>query len=244
MRQLLPEPAGDLDPYDAARIEDPGAALVRLNFVTSLDGSITDERGRSGGLGGAGDRAMFRALRAWADAILVGAGTARAEGYGPHRLRPDLAVRRAADGRPEPAPVVVVTRSLGLDFASALFTAARRPTIVLTCAAAPADLRRQANLLLPGRVLVAGEDEVDLALGLARLRDQGLASILCEGGPRLAEGLLGAGLVDELCLTLAPTLIGHAGPSLVASLPARLDLDLVRLYAEGSELYTRYRPPR
>jgi riboflavin-specific deaminase-like protein len=239
MRQLLPEPLEDVDPYDAARPAEPGRSQTRLNFVSSLDGSIVDERGRSGRLGGEGDRAMFRALRAWADAILVAAGTARAEGYGPHRLPAALAARRAADGRPDPAPIVVVTRSLKLDFDSPLFRQARTPTVVLTCAAAPEDARRQAARA--GQVVVAGEEEVDLAGGLARLRERGHRSILCEGGPRLAEALFAAGQVDELCLTVAPTLVGRDGPRLVGHLPRRLDLSLDRLFAQGSELYARYR---
>lgn len=240
MRQLLPDTVDPISPYDACRLDRP--EVVRVNFVAGLDGSITDERGRSGDLGGPGDRAMFRALRAWADAILVAAGTARREGYGPHRMPPDLALRRARDGRPEPAAVVVVTRSLDLDLSAPLFTEARTPTVVLTCAAAPADRRQRAAAV--GPVVVAGEHEVDLAGGLARLRARGLRSVLCEGGPRLLEALLAAGLVDELCLTVAPTLIGRDGPRLVQTLPRRVDLTLSRVLAEGDELFLRYQNSR
>lgn len=237
MRALFP--AEELDPYDAARPDDPGGRQLRLNFVTSLDGAISDERGRSGGLSGAGDRAMFRALRAWADAILMGAGTARIEGCGPHRMTRELAERRAADGRPAPAAIVVVSRSLDLDLAAPLFTQARTPTVVLTCAAAPRDRRRA--MAEVASVLVAGQERVDLAEGLDRLAEAGLRSVLCEGGPTLAEGLLAARLVDELCLTLAPMLIGQGGPALVEKLPERVDLALSRMLVAGGELFLRYR---
>lgn len=239
MRQLLPESLDEVDPYDAVAPDDPRGPVLRVNFVVSVDGSITDRQQRSGGLGGEGDRALFLALRAWADAILVGAGTARAERYGPHRLRPSLAARRAADGRSQPAAIVLVTRSLDLDFNASVFTSAVTPTIVMTCASAPADRREAAKRA--GRLIVAGDAEVDLAEGLRRLReDHGLSHVLCEGGPRLTQGLLDARLVDELFLTLAPTLVGNDGPHLVEHLREPVALRVTRLLAEGSEFYVRY----
>jgi riboflavin-specific deaminase-like protein len=238
MRQLFPDPVGQIDPYDACRPDDPAARRVRLNFVASLNGTITDEQGRSGGLGGEGDRAMFRALRAWADAIMVGAGTVRIEGYGPHRLTAALAERRAADGRHEPAAIVVVSRLLDFDLSTPLFTEARTPTVVLTCAAAPTD--RQSKIASVARLIVAGDKQVNLAEGLDRLAAEGLRAVLCEGGPRLAESLLDPGLIDELWLTLAPALIGRAGPTLVASLINRIDLELSRIFTDGVEVFLRY----
>lgn len=243
MRQLLPEPLDEVHPYDACRPDDPRGSLVRVNFIASVDGSVTDRQGRSGGLASAGDQAMFVALRAWSDAILVGAGTARTEGYGPHRLRPSLAQRRRADGRPNPAAMVLVTRSLKLDFGARIFTAAVTPTIVLTCASAPPEGQQAARRA--GRLIVAGDKDVDLAEGLRRLReDYGLSHVLCEGGPRLTEATLEARQVDELCLTLAPALLGHGGPRLVEHLGQSVPLRLQHLFDEGSELYLRYRVGR
>lgn len=238
MRRLLPAPATEVDAYDAARPDRDGP-LLRVNFVVSTDGAAVDEDGHSGGLGGPGDRELFRALRAHADGILVGAGTARAEGYGPHRLRADLAARRAADGRPGPAAVVLVSRSLSVDFGDELFTTAATPTIVVTCAAGPAEGRAAAERA--GALVVAGEDEVDLPLAVRLLRERhGLDHLLCEGGPRLVEGVLGAGLADELCLTLAPVVVGGDGPRLVRDLPARVALDLATVHEQDGELFLRY----
>src|SRR5690554_3365426 len=115
MDLLWPAARTDAEPYDFYRRPDPRTPWLRVNMISSLDGEITDSEGRAGGLAGPGDRAAFRAQRAQADAILVGAGTARTEGYGPHRLHPSVAARRRADGWTGPAAIVVVSLTLDLD---------------------------------------------------------------------------------------------------------------------------------
>ncbi|MDP8978678.1 MAG: dihydrofolate reductase family protein, partial [Actinomycetota bacterium] len=158
----------------------------------------------------------------------------------PHRPSPGLAARRREDGRPAPAAVVVVSRSLDLDLDAPLFSAAVTPTVVLTCAASPRPRRRAAARV--GRVVVAGTDLVDLKEGVRRLRDGlGLAHLVCEGGPTLNGPLLSAGLVDELCLTLTPALLGDGGPRLARGLGRRLPLELVGLAEQDGDLFARYR---
>lgn len=240
----------DVQPYEVYRPENPSVPLLRVNMVASADGRATDRAGRSGGLGGPGDREVFRSLRALADGILVGAGTARTEAYGPHRVALHLAPRRRADGRTRPAAIVVVSRSLQLDAASRLFTEAETPTVVLTCAAAPGSAREALRAV--AEVVVAGEDEVDLPLGLQRLRDElGIRHVLCEGGPLLNGALLACGLVDELCLTVSPVLVGGAGLAIVrgeASDAAQslsgsvvgASLRLETVCEQDGELYLRY----
>ncbi|MEX0658615.1 MAG: dihydrofolate reductase family protein [Egibacteraceae bacterium] len=241
MRQLLPVLAEHMHAYDIYRPENVNAPLLRVNMVSSVDGAAADEHGRTAGLGLPGDHEVFRALRALADAIVVGAGTVRVEGYGPHRVGADLRARRARDGRTEPAPIVVVSGSLDLDFSAPLFTEAAVPTVVVTCEAAPADRRRVARQA--GRVLVAGAEQVDAAAAVEALRTElGLSSLLCEGGPTLNEALFGAGLVDELCLTLTPRMVG-AGPRILRDLPQPLPLELAGLCEEDGELYARYALP-
>ncbi|CAN5805965.1 pyrimidine reductase family protein [soil metagenome] len=243
MRQLLPRASDRVDPYDAYRPDDPHAPFLRLNMVASADGAVTDRRGRSGGLGGDGDRVVFRALRALADAVLVGAGTVRAEKYGPHRPPEALAARRFADGRARPAAIVVVSQSLDVDIGAPLFTEAEVPTVVLTCAASDPD--RRAAIERVGRLVVAGDARVDLAAGLTGLRERlGCAHVLCEGGPTLNAALLAAGLVDELCLTVAPQLMGGSGPRLAADLEPSRDLDLIAVCEQDGELLLRYRLTR
>lgn len=238
MRRLLPDPADPVDVYDAYRIDDERPVL-RLNMVLSADGRATDRNDRTADLGGEGDHEVFRTLRALADGIIAGAGTVRAERYGPHRLRADLAERRAAAARPMPAPIIVVSRSLELDYDSPLFTEAATPTIVLTCDAAPENLRAEAANA--GVLVVAGETEVDLPVAVRILRERfGLMHLLCEGGPSLNGVLLDAGLVDELCLTLAPTLVGTPGPTLVNQISTTTQLDLLHVLESDGELYLRY----
>lgn len=238
MQQLLPHRVSGVEAYEVYRPLDPQAPLLRVHMVASVDGAATDEHGRTGALGAEADMEIFRALRALADAILVGAGTVRTEGYGPHRVRADLRERRQADGRALPAPIIVVSRSLELDYAAPLFTEAEVRTVVLTCEAAPADRRREAERA--GRVVVAGEEEVDLAAALERLRtDDGLAHVVCEGGPTLNVPLFGASLVDELCITFAPRMIGE-GPRILHELDRAHELDLLSLCEQDGELYARY----
>jgi riboflavin biosynthesis pyrimidine reductase len=239
VRQLLPVPVADVDLYEAYRTE-PGVPLLRLNMVATVDGAVQDGEGRAGGLGGEGDNEVFRVLRALSDGIMVGAGTARTEGYGPHRLRADLARRRAAAGRPNPAPIVLVSRSMDLDLDTPLFTEAKARTVVITCGAAPAERVRAARRV--ATVIVAGDEIVDLAAGVAALRDElGLTHLLCEGGPTLNGGLLAANLVDELCLTLAPSLAGEERLGLTVGPTRRAGLGLAGLCEQDGELFLRYR---
>ena len=145
VRQIYPEPAGLDDRELAARYSHPdqgGSApyWLRANMVASLDGAAT-VGGRSGGLSGRADQQVFAMLRALADVILVGAGTARVEGYRPVKPRTE-GVRWSwlREGRAPSPPIAVVTRRLDLDLESPLITAspAHARTIVITTEAAPA----------------------------------------------------------------------------------------------------------
>ncbi|HUG84476.1 MAG TPA: dihydrofolate reductase family protein [Euzebya sp.] len=240
--RLYPLPAEDVDVYAIYRPVDPRASLVRLNIVASLDGHITDGAGVSGSLGGEGDRQVFFALRNMADAVLAGAGTVRAERYGPMRVRQSLAARRAADGLTGPVPVVVVTRSLDLDLEAPLFSQAVVPTMVLTTTDAPRE--RVADVRAAGGVVVAvGRGDVDLAGAITVLGlEHGLHHLLVEGGATLNGRLLAAGLVDELCVTVAPVLVGGMGTRrLVEGLRSRHELGLAQVLHHDGELLMTYR---
>jgi riboflavin biosynthesis pyrimidine reductase len=239
MRRLLPRPAADVDPYEA--YADVPARWLRVGMVMSADGSATDEERWTDRLGGAADFRVFRTLRALCDGIIVGAATVRTGRLGPHRLSAELRARRGRG----PAPMVVVSRSLRLDWTLPIFSSARARTVVVTCA----EGMRAAGGAAPGReagvdTVVAGDSEVDLAAALAELRDRlGLCHLLCEGGPTLAAGLIAAGLVDELCLSVAPTLLGTRGHTpLLGALPARREMELRAAYADDGVVFLRYRP--
>lgn len=230
-----------LEVYEAYRPERPGAFL-RINMVASLDGRIAGADGVSGTLGGEGDRAAFLALRHHADGILAGAGTVRAEDYGAMRVRDELAAARAADGRPGPAPIVVVTASVDLDPSARLFTVDGAAPIVVTTEDAPQD-RVAAVEGAGARIVRAGRGRVDLPSALTTLREHhGLAHLLCEGGPSLNGQLLAEGLVDELCMTLAPSVVGGQDDKrIVDGLDQRVSLTLTHVLKDGEELLLRYR---
>lgn len=236
MRWLLPDPSPDLD--DPALVETyrlpPGRSL-RVDFVASLDGSVTVE-GRSGGLGSPGDERVFRVLRALADVVLVGHGTAAAEGYRPVAADSTVGRLRTAIGRPASAPVAVVSRRASLAPGDRL---AVPSTVLVTCAAA--DAGRRAALEAAGvTVLVCGDDDVDLPAALDALADRGLEQVLCEGGPVLLSAALAAGVVDELDLTIAPALVGGPDRLVAGALADVVRPRLLQVLEEDGVLFTRY----
>lgn len=235
MHQLLPA-AAEVDLFAAYAQPDAG---VRVNFVTSADGAATLEA-RSAGLSGPADRTVFRVLRAVADVVLVGAGTARVEGYGPVRPAPEHQAWRRAHGLPPVPPVAIVSGSLALDPTTAMFTAALTRPIVLTGPAPPAD---RLALLEPVADVIRGDSPGNW---LQTLTERGLSRVLCEGGPRLFSALLAGDHVDELCLTVSPLLAGPAELRMTApeaSIPTR-GLDLVHVLTDDGFLFLRYRTRR
>jgi riboflavin biosynthesis pyrimidine reductase len=243
VRRLLPWGGGgtiDLDD-DAGLAEAyaaPPGTFVRVNFIASLDGATTVS-GRSRGLQSPGDLRIFRMLRALADVVLVGAGTAIAEGYGP--MSDDSAVGRIrlGLGRPATAPIAVVSRRASLDPLGPL-AGGSSPSIVITCEAA--DPARRAALAEAGLdVWVCGEDDVDLPAAVARLGERGMPEITCEGGPQLLRSALAAGVVDELDLSISPALVGGE-VRLVGDEPLHdvVRLDLTQVLEEDGMLFTRY----
>jgi riboflavin biosynthesis pyrimidine reductase len=237
MRRLLPDPAElDDDGLLGAYRLPPGRA-VRMNFIASLDAAIT-VGGRSGGLGTPGDLRVFRLLRALADVILVGFGTAAAEGYGPLEADSPVGRLRAALRRPATAPIAVVSRRASLAPGDRLAVA---PTILVTCAAA--DPGRRAALADAGvEVLVCGDSDVDLPAALDRLAERGLEHVTCEGGPVLFATALAAGIVDELDLSIAPALVGGEVRLLpdLPPLPTVVRPRLLQVLEEDGVLFTRY----
>lgn len=188
----------------------PAGRHLRVNFVSSLDGAV-EVGGRSGPLGGGPDRDAFVAMRALADVVLVGAGTVRAENYGPVRLDASAQQRRTGRGQPPLPPIAVISQTAALAAGTRLLSESGdgpRPIVLTTARADPGLLAGEAD------VIVCGEGEVDPVRALAALAEQGLLSVLCEGGPRLARHLLAAGVVDELCLTISPVLVGEGRRSL------------------------------
>ncbi len=239
MRQLFPAPGlGDADL--AALYAYPPGPCVRGNMVASADGAAS-LGGVSAGLSSVADRQVFFLLRALADVIVVGAGTVRAEGYGP--ARPSRLWPHLRDGRPATAPIAVVSARLDLDPESQLFTEAGPDarTIVITSAAAPQDLL--AKLARNADVITAGEAAIDLNAAVRALADRGHRRVLTEGGPHLLGQLAAAGLLDELCLTTGPLLAGPGADRILTGEPfpaGPLPLDLAHVLEDRGFLLCRY----
>lgn len=218
---------------------DPPAG-VRANMIFSADGGAAFG-GRAGPLSYPTDQLLLTALRAVADVVLVGAGTARAENYGPVRLTDAQRERRRAMGRSAaPPPIAVVSRTG--DLPDRLFGDPDQAPILVTTAsdAKQRDLASDRRW----RVMVAGDESVDIPRAVAALRVQGMHRILCEGGPTLLDELVDADLVDEMCVTMAPRLVGSQ-PAGRRPAPARLDVPvamrLQHALIHHDYLFLRYR---
>ncbi len=245
MRRIYPAGAagGAVDRADelAAAYAYPGTSepWVRANMVASADGAVT-VKGRSGGLSSDGDRRIFGTLRGLADVILVGAGTARTEGYGPARPRESWKALR--QGRPPSPPIAVVTRLLDLDLSGTLFTGApaHARTIVMTTERAPAD--RRARAAEYAEIVIAGPDRVEPAAAISALADRGFTRVLTEGGPRLLGQLTAAEQVDELCLSISPMLVGGDACRAVTGgiIPEPWQLRLEHVLEQDGSLFCRY----
>jgi riboflavin-specific deaminase-like protein len=235
LRRLLPEP-GEATPAQAAA-HLAGRPVLVLNMVASVDGH-TELAGRSGGIrGGQGDRELFHALRAHADAILVGTGTLRAERYGAWiRDERRWEMRRAAGLHEEPVGVTL-TRRGEIPWGIPLFE--ESTARVLVYSGAEVEIPRQVT----ADVEIVLMDDPDPAAVVADLRARGLRSILCEGGAHLNAGLLRAGVVDELHLALAPQIVGGTEALTVVrgELGADVGLEPVDAYECEGAILLRYR---
>lgn len=193
--------------------------FVTLKLAASLDGRIATAAGESRWITGPAARALVHALRARHDAVLVGGGTARADD-------PLLTVRGMGE-RPQPVRAVL-SRGLGLALDGRLARTAREAPLWLLhgpgADAAPWEA-------LGARCLPceAGPEGLDLGAALGALAAEGITRVLCEGGGRVAAGLLRAGLVDELVAFHAGLALGAEGRPMLGP------LDLGRL-AEAPRL--------
>lgn len=245
MDRLLPDVGAEAldDLYtDLVIPAGEGRPHLYLDMVASVDGAATVE-GRTRQLGGEADHVAFRRLRETCDAILVGAGTVRVENYGPPRRHDGTVDRRRGRGLTDLPTVVVVSASLALDPTAKLFSDPALRPVILTVADAP-QARRQA--LAPVAELVSvGTGAVDLTAAMEVLADRGWTRVLCEGGPNLNASLFALDLVDELFLTVAPTIVGITERRIVEGpIGERRAAELVELRHHEHELLLRYRFPR
>jgi riboflavin-specific deaminase-like protein len=242
---LLPTAATNLSDDEIvagfARV-DRNRPWLSVNFVSSIDGAAT-RNGLSGGLAGEADKRMFDLLRRPCDAVLVGAGTVRAEGYGPMRLDAASLDWRVAASLPPHPVFAIVSRTLNLDPASRVFTDAPVRPVVLTVETSPQ--ARRTALAEVADVLVCGDVDLDARAAVDALAARGLRQVHCEGGPSLFGSLLAADVVDELSLTLSPLIEGGDAIRIVdGQLPHNRAMRLASLLTAGDTLLLRYHRER
>lgn len=224
MQRLLPAPAENVSietAYTSALGSHPDRPWVGLSMVASIDGSTVVD-GASAGLSSDNDSGVMLRLRALADVIVVGAGTAAGEGYGP----PSKAGQR----------IGVVTRGGSVDTSTELFTSGAG--FVITTTTAEFEERGV-------DVIRVGDEEVDLDAALRAIPDvaPGTAFVQLEGGPALNGAFAEADLLDELNLTTSPAIVGGDGPRLVANAgDLSLRYELVQLAVDDEAfVFSRWR---
>jgi len=241
VQRLLPNPGpttveqqlSGLDLVDLAYNDRP---YVVVNFATTLDGRAAIE-GRSGAIGSETDTEMLQMLRTRVDAVMIGAGTMRAERYGRIVSDPALRARRERIGLSHDPLAVIVSGRLDLPWDAPLFTDGGGRVLIFTASEA-----EPPQTETPVRV-ERHEVGVDIAEALRHLREErGIRALLCEGGPGLHNQLQATGLVDELFLTIAPKLPGGQEPRILEGELPQIGLwELAWLLEERSELFARYR---
>jgi riboflavin-specific deaminase-like protein len=215
-------------------------------MASTVDGRATIG-GHSSPIGNRADQELFHALRTAVDAVLVGAGTMRAEHYG--RLVRTEAARelRRTRGLAEEPLACIVTASLALPAQEIPLLAdpAARVAILTPSPASLAACAGEVRYVRSER-----EGRLDLQAALIELRRTEIRTVLCEGGPHLNAQLLAGGLVDELFLSLAPKLAGGDAASeslrIVSGgeLHPPVELELLTVLESEDQLLLRYRARR
>ena len=204
----------------AALYEPPQRSWLRVNMISTLDGAGAGPDDRSGSINNDADHRVFATLRSQADAVFVGAGTARDEGYGTLEV-----------------PLVLVSRRGRVP--EQLRDAEPGSVWLATCETAE-HLDAAREQLGEEHVLVTGAEEVDLAALREQLGARGLRRLLGEGGPSLLRDLLAAGVVDELCCTVVPRLLAGDQTRIIAGEPLDVDLEIALLLEDAGTLLGRW----
>src|SRR3954453_1847568 len=244
MDRLIPEPGPTTIPDQIRQLDLVSSApadrpYVVTNFAVTLDGKAT-LHGRSGPIGSDKDTEMLVCLRTRVDAVMIGAGTMRAERYGRPIADPGKRGRRERRGLSQDPLLVIVSGRLDIPWDAPVFEdRGARVLIFTTSDAQPPETVAEVRV-------VRHEGAVDLREALVYLRhERGVRALLCEGGPRLHAQLIDQGLVDELFVTHAPKLAGGDGPTLAVGLPElERPLEVTWLLDDDGEVYARYRVPR
>jgi riboflavin-specific deaminase-like protein len=241
VRRLLPEQAEttvaeQLDALELNELAHPDRPHLILNFATTLDGRAAID-GRSGPIGSAADTEMLQRLRTRVDAVMIGAGTMRAEHYGRMVSDPEFRAYRESTGLAHDPLAVLVSNRLELPWDAKLFTDGGGEVVVFTAS------EEEAPDTATPVTIVRHPEGVELEGALEwLLKEREIRSVLCEGGPTLHGRLRESGLADELFLTIAPKIAGGEGPRVLeGALPDVDQVELAWLLEAEGELFARYR---
>jgi riboflavin biosynthesis pyrimidine reductase len=226
VRRLHPDPRPvtveeQLGSYDPRGLAGEARPFVAINFAATVDGRATIS-GVSGPIGSKTDTEMLVGLRTRFDAVMIGAGTMRAERYG--RIPGDLLM-------------AIVSGRLDLPWEAPLFSEEGGRLVIFTSSEA------EPPPTIAELEVVRHQGSVELAAALSYLqREHGVRALLSEGGPHLHGQLQAAGLVDDLFLTIAPKLAGGGAPRILeGELPGIEQLEPAWLLEQDGELFARYR---
>jgi riboflavin-specific deaminase-like protein len=240
-RRLYPEPgefadaAEVVEDLDLNALAHPERPYLVLNMVTTADGRVTIG-GRSGPIGNQADQDLFHALRTRVDAVMVGAGTLRAENYGRLVRKPERRESRERVGlAPDPLAVIVSGR---LDLPDDLPLLHEPEQDVLIATFSDREVTGAASI----EHLRFDGHRVPMKPLMLELRGRGIRSVLCEGGPTLNAELFGADCVDELFHCVAPKVAGEPdAPTMVTGvLHEVVDMELLSLLEHDSHLFARF----
>jgi riboflavin-specific deaminase-like protein len=241
LRRLLPDlaettVAEQIDGLDLRPLARPERPYLVLNFATTLDGRAAID-GKSGPIGSRTDTEMLQRLRTRVDAVMIGAGTMRAERYGRLVSNPELRAYRERSGLTHDPLAVIVSNRFELPWDAGLFTVGDGSVVIFT-----ASDREPPETATPVTV-VRHPDGVELDRALEwLLTNHDVRSVLCEGGPMLHGRLREGGLADELFLTIAPKLAGGEGPRILEGALSDIEpVELAWLLESSGELFARYR---
>jgi riboflavin biosynthesis pyrimidine reductase len=220
---------------------------VRANIILSLDGGAAFN-GVTRPISDDTDLWLLNQIRGYADVVVVGAGTVRAERYGPVRLDPEQRAHRRETGYgEEPPPFAVVSGRAHLDRDLPVFNGRGTRPLLITVERSREQAEQLADL---ADVVVAGDERVDPVEMVAALRERGLRRVLCEGGPTLLASFIEHDLVDDMCLSLAPRFAGPQPVDAVgrpaqpleetARLAQPITLPLRHVLENDGMLYLRY----
>ncbi len=235
---VFPAPARALDDTDllTAYPWPEQGRWVRAMMVTTLDGAAAGPDGLSGSISSDVDSAVFDSVRRLADAVLVGAGTLRAEQYGPMQANADDVAQREQAGQAPAPQLVIVSGSLNLPWELPVFSESTLTPIVLTTT----DADPTALATAREHVTVLELDDLEAATVLDTLTARGLRRIVCEGGPSLLEAVVAADLLDEADITVSPLFAGTSHTPRTHGLDEVVPFTLAHLLTAESFLMARY----